>query len=105
MKISDATATQHEFRILENIECMYDLVYEQMISAGLARRLAPSEQYWIDKNGDKVHNEENAVGLKVEVEITHPDWIIFGDEVGIDICMKDDGHVGGQKFVSTKYPI
>jgi len=81
---------------------MYDLVYDQMVASGVARRLSPAEHYWVDKNGETIESESDACGLKVEIEITHPEWIIFGDEVGTDISQKDDGHVGGQKFVTAK---
>jgi len=55
----------------------------------------PSEHYWVDINGETIENESDAYGLKVEIEITHPEWIIFGNEVGTGISQKDDGHVGG----------
>ena len=53
-------------------------------------------------DGEIVKSRDEAVGLKVTVEITHPQWIIFGDEVGTDLSQKEDGHVGGQKFVVSK---
>ena len=28
--------------------------------------------------------------------------VLFGDEVGTDVCQEDDGHVGGQTFVVPK---
>ena len=85
-----------------NIEKMYHLVYDQMVEAGVARWLLPSEHYYVNEEGEKVESEKDSVGLKVEVEITHPEWILFGDEVGTDISQKDDGNVGGQKFVAKK---
>lgn len=36
--------------------------------------------------------------MKIKVEITHPKWLLFGDEVSTDINQKDNGHIGGQKF-------
>ena len=83
---------------------MYELVYDQMVSACLAPVLPESEQYWIDKNGEKVHSESDAIGMKVKIKITHPKWILFGDEVGTDISEYEDGHVGGggQKFCCCK---
>ena len=51
---------------------MYNLVYEQMVNAGITRRLSESEEYWIDDNGEKVSSEDDAVGMKVKIEITHP---------------------------------
>ena len=50
----------------------------------------------------KVGKKIESVGLQVKIEVTHPEWILFGDEFGADISMKDDGHVSGQKFVGEK---
>jgi len=45
---------------------------------------------------------ESGVGMKIKVEITHPQWLLFGDKVGTDIIQKNDGHVGGQKCITAK---
>ena len=37
-----------------NIESMYDLLYEQMVQAGIAQRLPEGEQYWVDEKGNTV---------------------------------------------------
>ena len=95
-------ANRTEWVTYQNVESMYNLVYEQMIDSGLARRLLESEQYFVNENGEVVESENDAFGKKIIVEITHPEWILFGDEVGTDISMKDDGHVGGQTFVVHK---
>ena len=72
-----------------------------MIAAGVAVPLSEDEQYWVNENGETV-NCSTGVGLKVKVQITHPEWLIFGDEVGTDISQKNDGSVGGQLFITTK---
>jgi len=64
--------------------------------------LPPSEQYWINDDGERVDSAESGVGMKIKVEITHPQWLLFGDKVGTDIIQKDDGHVGGQKCITEK---
>ena len=52
---------------------MYDLVwYEQMVAASIARRLTPSEDYWVDIYGETIEIEIDTCGLKVKIEITHP---------------------------------
>ena len=85
-----------------NVNKMYDLVYDQMVTAGVACQLSPSEFYYVNGEGETVDKQIASVGLKVKIEITHPEWIIFGDEVGTDLNMKDDGNVAGQKFVGNK---
>ena len=72
-----------------------------MANAGVARWLPSSKHYYVNDEGEKVESEGD-VGLKVTVEITHPEWILFGDEVGVDISQKDDGNIGEQKFVLKK---
>jgi hypothetical protein len=101
-KGSRVASNRTDWVTYENIQTMYDLVYEQMVAAGVAKELAPEDQYWVNAEGDRVENENNAVGLKVTIEITHPQWILFGDEVGTSLSQKDDGHVAGQKFLVKK---
>ena len=76
---------------------MYNLVYEAMEVAGVARKLKEPE--WQDATGQRVECEEEAVGEKVEYEITHADHILYVDEVGNNTCQKEDGSKGGQKFL------
>ena len=37
-----------EWVTFDNINRMYDLVYYQMVAAGVSRRLSPAEHYWVD---------------------------------------------------------
>ena len=46
--------------------------------------------------------KEESVGLQVKIEVTHSEWFLFGDKVGIDISQINDGNVGGQKIVTEK---
>ena len=70
-----------EWVAYENIDLMYDLVYEQMVRAGVAKKLEPHEYYYVNGKGDRVSMEES-VGLQVKIEVIHPEYILFGDEVG-----------------------
>ena len=38
----------------------------------------------------------------MKVEITHPEWLLFGDKVGTEMSMKDDGHIDVTKYVTAK---
>lgn len=55
----------------------------------------------MNENGETVDSSAG-VGLKVKVQIIHPEWLLFGDEVGTDMSQKNDGSVGGQLFVTSK---
>ena len=81
----------------ENYEKMYNLVYKSMEIAKVAKKLPEPE--WQNKNGEKVSNREEAVGEKIENELTHPDYILNVDEVGNNTCQKEDGSKGGQKML------
>jgi hypothetical protein len=39
--------------------------------------------------------EAEASGCKIDIDIEHPEWILFGDKVGTDINQKDDGKIAG----------
>jgi len=36
------------------------------------------------------------MSIKVTVDVLHPEGILFGDEVGIDVCQEGDGQFGSQ---------
>jgi hypothetical protein len=56
---------------------MYDVIYDEMVGAGFASvRDAP---VFLDRSGNIVE-EEDKFGEAVDVEIVHPDYILFGDE-------------------------
>ena len=73
-----------------------------MVNVGVVKWLTPSQHYFVDEEGEQTESENDAVGLKIKVEITHPEWILFGDEVGSNISQKGDGHIAGQKIVTVK---
>ena len=95
-------ANRTEWVIYDNIGRMYDLVYEQMVKDGVAKFLLPEDYYYVNDQGEKVESESESVGALFKIEVTHPQWILFGDEVGTDISQKDDGNVGGQRFITQK---
>ena len=95
-------ANRTEWVTYDNIDQMYNLVYEQMVKAGVAKYLLPEDYYYVNDQGEKVESESESVGALVKIEVTHPQWILFGDEVGTDISQKNDGNVGGQRFVTQK---
>ena len=43
--------------------------------------------------------EDGDIGEKVEYGVTHREYVLFADEVGNNTYQKDDGHVGGQKYL------
>ncbi|CAJ1929012.1 unnamed protein product [Cylindrotheca closterium] len=85
----------------ENVQQMYELVYEQMLRAGIAVRLPESEHYWVGKEGQIVDSEDKAAGHKCTIKLIHPEYLLFGDEVGTDTAQDQDGHIGGETYIKS----
>ena len=81
-----------------NFVNMYSHVEQEMENMGLATKL--DNPVWMDRYGQVV-TEEKAFGCKVAYRLTHPHMCIVGDEVGGNLCMKGDGHAGGQLFLTA----
>ena len=65
---------------------MHDDVYDSMVDAGVAIKLDQPLNHHTGK-------------LHVNYKLTHPEMCLVVDEVGANLNQKDDGHVGGQKFM------
>ncbi len=83
-----------DWTMLDNISQMYNIMYNEMIDAKIAKKLEDAN--FMDCDG-KVADESNCFGKKVDIEMTHPDYCIFGDETGCKTSMKKDGHIAGTK--------
>ena len=55
-----------------------------------------------DKDGNRVEFESEAYGYKVASKITRPDIVLLGDEIGANLDMTGDRHMGGGKFLCEK---
>ena len=51
-----------------------------------------------DKDGNIVH-ENNRYGKAINLEMLHPEYILFADKTGINTSSKEDGNKGGTKFL------
>ena len=80
-----------------NFEVMYNKVYSAMVRSGVALEL-PNE-VWVTLDGRITENEDESTGKKTRYLLTHPELVFFVDEVGSNTSQKNDGNVGGQKFV------
>ena len=78
---------------------MHDLIYPQMVESGIAKRL--ETPVWMDQNGNIV-GEKDALGKMVDYSLKHPECLVFVDEVGNNMNVKDDGRVGGEKKIGAK---
>jgi hypothetical protein len=88
---------RQEWVTYENFKNMYEAVYETMVMAGVAKKLP--EAVWFDRDGKIVFNEEEAFGEKSQYVLEHPEYCVYVDETGSNTNQKQDGHVGGRRFV------
>ena len=85
-----------ELTNMKNIRQMYDVIYDEMVDAGVAVKL--DTPIYTDRKGNEVE-ESKRFGLKQDIKITHPNYILFADESGCNTSQKKDGHVGGRKLI------
>jgi hypothetical protein len=76
---------------------MYKVIYNEMVDARVAVTLQNS--IFTDINGKPKDDKTKRFGLKQNIKITKPEWILFANESGFNTSQKEDGHVGGQKIV------
>jgi len=93
--------SKDEWGKLHNVQQMYEMTYDIWVDAGVAVRLPEDEHYWVNEEGERVETEAESAGCKVTVDLIHPEYVIFGDEVGTDVCQEEDGHIGGQTYVTA----
>jgi hypothetical protein len=75
---------------------MYDVIYDKFVDAGVA--CVRDTTVFLDRAGNTVA-EEDQYGEAVNLEITHADYILFGDETGCNTSQKKDGHEAGTKCI------
>jgi hypothetical protein len=81
----------------DNFFNMYESVYESMVEAGVA--IKHPEEVWLDKNNQITINQEEAVGRKTRYQLVKPERCVYVDETGCNTNMKNDGHVGGRRYI------
>lgn len=75
---------------------MYDEIYNTYIIAGVARPL--ETPCYKDMSGKNV-SESLKYGEQIEIEMLHPNYVLFADETGLNTSSKDNGNKGGTKYV------
>jgi hypothetical protein len=87
---------RHDWTTFENIQQMYDVIYDELVDARVACGL--SEHIFTDMHANVV-DEPRRFGLAQSIAISSANYILFADESGFSASQKKDGHVGGQKLV------
>ena len=78
---------------------MYDMVYQLMIEAGVARKLEQPVRFCND-GSIGVEGDINVVGLSSNIELLHPQYVVFVDETGSNTNMRTDGQRGRQRVIA-----
>jgi hypothetical protein len=74
----------------QNFIQMYDVIYENLAQTGLAEKW--EEEKMVDKEGNIVMDEEHMYGRPTKYNLTHPEKMIFVDEVGDNTSQANDGN-------------
>jgi len=76
---------------------MYEIVYDAMAATGIAIKL--DDKVMVDINMNITINQDRQFGRKTKYLLTCPEMLLFIDEVGDNASQKNDGNIGGQKFM------
>ena len=75
---------------------MYEVIEEELIKAGVLTRLPVP--IFMDRKGNHIV-EGDAFGRKVTIEIMSPEMCVDADEVGGNASRKNDGKIGGERWL------
>ncbi len=71
----------------------------EMFGAGVTIKL--DKHVWMDRL-DNLCSEEESFGCNVFYMLVRPDMCLCGDEVGGNLSMNGDGHIGGKKLLAAR---
>jgi hypothetical protein len=91
---------KNEWCKLENFQKTYDFIYEKLAEKGLAEVWETEKM--LDNEGNEVTKKEDMYGRPTKYNLTHPDKLIFVDEVGNNTSQANDGNKTGTKYVTRK---
>ena len=78
---------------------MYEHIIEEMVEARVALRR--DVLTWMDREGNVI-SETEGHGCKVTHDLIHSEMCVVGDEVGGNLNMSGDGHIGGTLLLCEK---
>jgi hypothetical protein len=79
---------------------MYDLIYDKLAEKGLTEVWETEKM--LDKEGTEVTNKEDMYGRPTKYNLTHPEKLIFVDELGENTSQENDGNKTGTKYTTGK---
>jgi hypothetical protein len=91
---------RHTWCTYGNFVDMYDSVYNAMCLAKVAVKL--DEETMFNIKGERVETPDLSFGRPTKYQVVRPEQIVFVDETGCNTSQKEDGNVGGQRFILPK---
>jgi hypothetical protein len=79
---------------------MYDFIYDNLAEKVLAEVWETEKM--LDKEGNEVTNKEDMYGHPTKYNLTHPEKLIFVDEVGDNNSQANDGNKRGTTYITGK---
>ena len=86
----------------EKFVIVYDCVYAAVVYSKVATPLDESYYYFINISVRRVKTEEEAACHQINHCLSHPQYVLFGDEVGTDTNHIKDGNNGGHRLHKCK---
>src|SRR5688500_17788077 len=93
------TSDRANWSKISNVSHIYDEIYNTFITAGVAT--VQDVPVYQDINGNIVMEEEK-YGELIDINIVHPEYILFANKTGLNTLSREDGHKGGTKFICGK---
>jgi hypothetical protein len=75
---------------------MYDVIYNAIVDAHVAHMRESS--MFMDRSRNIV-DKDSKCGEAIDIEITHPNYILFGNKTRCNDSQKKDGHEAGTKYI------
>ena len=80
---------------------MYNNIYLHMVNKGVAIELP--KPVFFEKEGQQVLDEAKSYECSTWYKMTHPELLLFINEVGDNMSQKAYGNINGEKFIITKH--
>jgi hypothetical protein len=76
---------------------MYKAVFEAMVEAGVAIR--HNEKVMLDHKGNVTQSIDQMFSRKTKYQLLKPERCVYVYESGCNTNIKEDGHIGGRRYV------
>jgi hypothetical protein len=91
---------RNEWCKLENFDQLYDFICYNISEKGLAEVWYTAKM--LENQGNEVTHKDDMYGRPTKLCLTHPEKLIFVDEVGDKTSQANDGNKTGTKYVTGK---